>query len=192
MYRQMTGPWQVGGEVAYNFGCNVMMFVEFNYFEGGKKDNPTSLPLPDGSDVPFVEKFQGQKGWNGYLGVRYFFNRCWLCNKVSPFVGMKAGLQHYNTLVCFPTSPDGVLLDVVKFHKASTTVSAGLQIGFDWLICNNWHGIFTAEFVATGARKNNVNDVADPVQSGGIYNSVLGNTGTVINFPLTIGIRYDF
>lgn len=189
MNKEMGLPWQVGGEIGYNFTCNVMLFTEFNYFQAGKKDTLTVLTFPDDSEVPLILKFQGQKGWNGYFGARYFFERNWFCNKISPFVGFKAGLTHYNVMACHPEALDGTPLDPLDFDLASTTVSAGLQIGFDWLLCDKLHGIFTAEFVATGSRKNNLNDLAE---LPGLYNNVIGHTGTVVNFPITIGLRYDF
>ncbi len=193
MHDQMRGPWQIGLEAGYNVNCNVMFFAEVNYFKGDKKNNSINIVLDNlGVVVPATEKFQGQEGWNGYIGARYFFDRSWFCDRVAPFVGAKIGFTHYNKLICFPTLENGVRIDRIVYFKSSTEVSAGVQIGLDWEICNNFHGIFTAELVATGARKNNLNDRADPIQSGGVFNNVIGQTGTIINFPLTIGLRYDF
>lgn len=185
-------PWQIGGEIGFNLSHYVMLFFEGNYFNGGKKPYDAELffvtPM---DDVTIKNTFQGQSGWNGFIGMRYFFQRKWLLDRIAPFIGAKGGITHYGKLTLHTETSLEELVIKTDLYKASYCVSLGAQAGFDILLSKNLFAQLTAEVVALGARKNSIEGF-NGLRALSIFNYSISQTGTAILFPVTLGIRYQF
>jgi hypothetical protein len=184
---QFQTPWTVGGELAYNTSCNNQVFIEFNYFRGKHK---TFDFLAGAFEVS--ETFSDWEGWSGYLGARHFFDRCWICNKLSPFVGIKAGYTKTSE-VTYDLHLFGNFVQTSPYYLGTGAVSAGAQIGFDFEITKCLSAILNFELVASQAPEANTNVVfKDTVASLGLTNVNIGQIRTVISIPITLGLRMTF
>ena len=181
-------PWQVGGEIDWNASEHVQLFLEGNYQRAsGKTLNVFSAP---GFNV--VEGFKAYKNAGVYLGTRLY--PCRICCNFLPFVGFKAGVVYQSDLLC-NLFFNGTLVagSPFEFQKSQWVPSVGGQIGFDYEFFCRWSLVFTAEAVVTqGLRSNHDVVFRDTAQTGGITNAVTGDTGKVISFPVTLGLRYKF
>lgn len=181
-------PWTVGGELNYNLSCNSQLFIEFNYIQASGKRHS----FPYFNDLSASARHRDYEAWNGYLGARYYFSRSWLCDRVAPFVGFKAGFVNHREVKRTLTVED-VVVDSGTFHHGRAGVSAGLQVGFDVRVWDCVFAVLNFEFVASEPhRANNAIAIDSPVLAGGITNVSVGPLGTEISFPITLGLRYEF
>lgn len=187
--KQFQTPWQVGAEIAWNASTHVQFFGEYAFQRAsGKVHNFTS-------GVNELSQDHSDYETNAfYLGARYYFNNvfcsdCW--GTVAPFGGFKGGFV-WQKGVSYDIAVNDVDRDTFTYYKRQAAVSAGAQIGLDWSINCAWGILFTAEAVVTQGLKNSRNNVLDPAVSGGLTNVNLGETGRIVSFPLTLGVRYTF
>lgn len=186
--RQFDCPWTVGAELAWNASTHIQFFTEYAYQQAsGKHRSFTNRGLL------FGHKYDDYSNNGLYLGARYYFSTCWnTCyGRLSPFAGFKGGVVWFDT-INYGLEIGGVSLGKDQYFKRRTAVSAGLQIGIDWNICENWSAVLTSEFVATGGLHGNRNKVVNPALSNGVTNVSFGGTGTILTFPVTLGVRYTF
>lgn len=184
-YNQYKTPWEVGGEIAWNASTTVQFFLEGLYQKASGKTFDFNAGAFVVSEVNSSFKVGG-----GYLGARYY--PCLLCNTIAPFFGFKAGILHQSSSD-YDLSLFGVEIQKAPYYFSQWVPSVGAQIGFDYLLTCNWSIVFTAEAVCTQGRKNNRNNVIiNPVLTGGLTNVNIGETGKIISFPLTGGIKYSF
>lgn len=184
-YNQFHTPWEVGGEIAWNPSENVQFFLEGLYQRGSGKtyDFTAGAFIVSEVTTPY-------ETWGGYVGARYYFDRIFC--RLSPFVGFKAGILHQSR-VDYSLSLFGVFIQTSPYYKEQWVPSAGAQIGFDWLLTRCLSFVFTAEAVVTQGLKNNRNNVIeDPTLTGGLTNVNIGETGKIVSFPVTFGLRYNF
>ncbi|MFA6914945.1 MAG: hypothetical protein WC222_00985 [Parachlamydiales bacterium] len=178
-------PYIVGGEVAYNLSCQGQVFFEANYLHADGKNHGVVGRLPVGFS------FDDYQAWSWYLGGRYYFSRSWICDRVSPFVGLKAGFINHKK-VRYDLTVDGVFVENDIYYHGKSGVSIGAQIGFDIQICDNISAIVSFEAVASGGPRANRNNELDPALTGGLTNVNLSEVGTEVSFPITLGLRYTF
>lgn len=183
---QFDTPYIVGGEIAYNFSCQAQLFFEANYIRADGKNHSTS-----GGQVPVSFGFGNYEAWNWYLGGRYYFDRSWLCDRVSPFLGLKAGFVNHRE-VRYDLTVNDVFIERDVYIHGKSGVSIGAQIGFDVQICDNISAVLNFEAVATAGPRTNRNNVVDPLLNGGVTNVNVGPVGTEVSFPITLGVRYTF
>lgn len=74
-----------------------------------------------------------------------------------------------------------------RAFKSGTTVSAGLQLGLNWDFDCNWCLSFKAEAIVQGQWETRLLS-PPPLFS----KMVVGSTGPVMVYPITIGLRYSF
>ncbi|HEX2977634.1 MAG TPA: hypothetical protein VHO47_00725 [Candidatus Babeliales bacterium] len=186
----------VGVDFGYALCNNVELFGEFNY-RRAKATNKSFLGVaPTGAFGNFFFDLDDFQEYAGYCGFRYFFNRV-ICERMAFFLGSKFGLVNYPKIRTRPLTiinATGISLiqDTVWFD-AHTAVSGGLQVGFDYLICDWISLFFNAEIVASGSLKPFFNFVkADPTIFPNFTNLLREANGTLLSFPVNIGFRFYF
>lgn len=184
--KQYDLPYIVGGEIAYNFSDSAQLFIEANYINGKGK---TFNFVAGAFNVSEVN--DDYEAWSGYIGGRYYFSRSWICDRVAPFVGLKAGFVNHRRSD-YALSLGGVFIDKDPYYVGKTGVSAGVQLGFDVAICDNFSAVLNLEAVASQGPRANRNNELDPVLTGGLTNVNIGQVGTEVSFPITLGLRYTF
>lgn len=186
--RQFNCPWTIGAELAWNASTHVQFFTEYAYQRAsGKSRSFTSL-----GGITLSQNLDDFSSNGLYLGARYYFSTCWdTCyGRIAPFTGFKAGVVWIDS-VNYDLEIAGIDFGSDSYYRRRTTVSAGLQIGLDWNICENWSAVLTSEFVASGGLHGNRNKVV-PANQTGVTNVSFGGTGTLLAFPVTLGVRYTF
>ncbi|MFA6914941.1 MAG: hypothetical protein WC222_00960 [Parachlamydiales bacterium] len=183
---QFELPYIVGGEIAYNLSDNAQLFVEANYIHGKGK----TFNFIAGTFV-VSEVNDDYEAWSGYIGGRYYFSRSWICDRVSPFVGLKAGFVNHRQ-VKYGLSLFGTFIEKDPYYVGKSGVSAGVQLGFDILITDALSAVLNLEAVASQGPRANRNNEFDPVLTGGLTNVNIGQVGTEVSFPITLGLRYTF
>lgn len=187
-------PWQIGAEIQWNPCCNVQFFGEYVYkqFDAKKRrfDN----------EVLFFRTKHDDIATNAfYLGARYYFTNLFggdccgssLFSSLSPFVGFKGGFVWQNGSK-YRLHINDVELGKYHYYKKQHAVSAGLQLGVDYAVTCNLGVVFTAEAVATQGFRPRRNNTLNPLFTGGVSNIGIGETGQLVSFPLTLGVRYTF
>lgn len=190
-------PWQVGAELQWNPCCNVQFFAEYVYerFDGKKR----RFRAGQFDELDIRHRYRDIDTNAFYLGARYYFGNlfggdccgCSLFNNISPFVGFKGGFVWQNGSKYRVRIGE---FDLGRFHyyKKQHAVSAGAQIGIDWAVTCNIGVVFTAEAVATQGFRPHRNHLLNPLFTNGVTNIGLGETGQLVSFPITLGLRYTF
>lgn len=172
------------------------------------------------SDISsWVDSYDDYQAFGGFIGARHFTNRFW-CDAMSFWYGYKVGIMHrdsvnactnivYNTTGIVGAGGGTCVSDTVEqtFARAvfckSNTVSGGLQVGFDY--CHNDRLSFQLGFevVASAGLRGNRNHPIDiaALSCGDVpftndvrapSNIIVSNTGAVLNFPIWLGINWEF
>lgn len=173
---------------------------------------------PSGPSLSIISSLQdgysNYQAFGGFIGARHFTNRFW-CDNFSFWYGYKIGMLHRKAVdscgsIVYDTNTitDGVCptvsgsLSRTIFCK-SNTVAGGLQIGFDY----NWNDCLSfqlgGEVVASAGlrgNRNSANNVAavlcgtDPLPVTALLpsNIIVSNSGTVLNFPIWVGLTWEF
>lgn len=184
-------PWQVGAELEWNASTHVQFFAEYAYTQASGKSKDFLI-----SGLPLTVSHRDFETNAFYMGARYFFSSIWSdqCggNNICPFFGFKGGWV-WNAKDRSHFTINGVDIGSFDHFKDQGAVSAGLQIGLDWAINCNFGVVFTAEAVATqGLRGNRIFDLPDTGIIGGPTNIGTPETGKLISYPVTLGVRYTF
>ncbi len=188
-------PWVVGGQVGYAWSDNTRVYLEFNYVQAKAKSdvviNTDFTPA-----IPFVFGLNKYKLFDGYVGVRYYWDR-W-CDRLSFFLGGKVGFTHHKALnssfsfsTTVPTTPS---IAASPAYLRNTVVAGGANVGLDVCFCGNWSLVITGEVVAScGPRATSLAVGSTVPVVGGVFTNLLfGGIGTELRFPVTAGIRYSF
>jgi hypothetical protein len=178
-------------------------------------DPPFETPtdLQPAVSVNIREKYSDLESYGAHLGFRYHFPI--LCNRVSFFTGAKVGFKHWDTIkakveATFIDEVNGeVEIDAGKFtyYPSSTVISGGFQVGLLFHITKCFSIQITGEAVGTGGFKFG-NDVEIPrgevnrIEEIGIDSIIrvadntlivpVRRTGTLMTFPVHVGIRLTF
>lgn len=181
-------PWTVGGEIGYNFSCNIQFFLEGAYaFASGKK---VLLKTDDGTVMH--EKFNPFQSWAAYFGSRIYFGNGCLYKNLTFFTGFKAGYINFSKIHYTVTVNDEALIRFPLFMN-SQGVSAGLQCGIDYILCANLSGQITAEAIfSQSPETHRIITLPGNFSQSPIKNILYGDTRTLITFPITLGLRYTF
>jgi len=199
-------PWIIGGQIGYAVSDNVRFYLEFNYLQASSKKN-VAINTIGVSPNTIVFSNNKYKLFDVYVGARYYWDR-W-CDKLSVFVGVKAGLtQHkrtkFSSTITPPVPAVALTSDLTLFNR-KTVPSGGLDIGLDYCICGNWALVLTAEMVASCGPKGAGNipfgqpsatcgtigfQPSLPQPISGVNNLLVGGIGTEIRFPITAAVRY--
>ncbi len=196
-------PWTVGAQFGYALSDNVRVYFEFDYSQASGR---RAVALSTVSTLPTVITFTLGKYqlYDLYAGARYYFDR-W-CEKLSFFLGFKAGLVHHNRLryssiiIPAPGFDPITFTDDFELLKRNTVPSGGLEFGFDACYCGNWSIAFTGGILAScGPKSVNTNfgrggcgGSIVPVPVPGIQNFLVGSIGAELRFPVTVAVRYTF
>lgn len=189
-------PLSIGAEFGYAVCNNVELFGEFDYWRAKARNKSFVGQAPSGAFGTFFLSLDDFQAVAGYVGWRYFFNRI-LCNRLSFFLGSKFGIINYREVSTSPlTIVNAVGTRLVQnsiWFESTNAVSGGLHVGFDVLFSESFSFFFNAEFVASGGVKSLFNFVkADPTIFPNFTNIVRESPGTVVAFPINIGIRFYF
>jgi hypothetical protein len=174
-------PWTVGAELGYNLTPKIQTFLEYGYTQAKGKFyqvNPFS-----------ANTFSDYKTHAGYLGVRYYFNRC--CGSIAPYIGFKTGIAWQDGVTTILTI-GGVFIFTPVYSMPQAAISSGLQLGGEWWFSRCWSLVLQGEFIATQGPRTNPNVVFPDLGPGGPTNAVVGTLGWVITFPVTLGLRWTF
>jgi hypothetical protein len=182
--------WVIGGQLSYALSCNTNVFVEFNYAQS----SDSKCTFCNSLNNPFTLVLSKYKLYNGYVGVRYYFDR-W-CDRVSLFIGPKVGFVHHKKANFDSLTASTSVTDYTtrNFFGSNTVVSGGGQIGLD--ICG-WCGfnfVITGEVVAScGPRA--VGTIALSTADAAVLTGQIllpGHVQTELAFPVTLGVKYNF
>lgn len=163
------------------------------------------------------DNYSNYSAYGAYIGGRHFTDRFW-CDAVSFWFGYKVGILHRkqvnscSTLVitndCTATggqcsSTQDISLNRAIFCK-SNAVSGGVQVGFDYNYNDCLSFQLGFEVVASSGLKGNrnlpinigsfVNTLGNPILecSSLPSNIMVLNSGTLVNFPIWFGVRWEF
>jgi len=163
--------------------------------------------------------YDAYQAYGGYIGARHYTNRFW-CDSTAWWFGFKVGILHRNQVdacttveypndcsVETPCASANRVDNPAVFNRAvfckSNSVSGGLQMGFDYCYNDCFTIQLGFEVVASCGLRGNKNLVVDPAafknNSGETLtgcnfpsNVIVCNTGAVLNFPIWVGLRYEF
>lgn len=180
----------------------------------------TGTPLTTTQPVNY--NYSNYQAYGGYIGTRYYWNRVWcdrvsffggfkfgmlhrkqVCVATSVAAYTKTlTVGEVTTTYNFPASST----TNVAFCK-SNAVSGGIQLGLDYGINSCWSVLVGVELVATSPFKSNRNVIiptVDPTLNGVATtagfgrnfaqptNLLIAPTGSLIQFPIWAGIRWEF
>lgn len=189
-FRQFQLPWMIGAEFAWNASARVQFFAEYSYTQA--RGESQFLPI---AGVSFAERLSDLRMNASYLGARYYFNglsSCFGRGPITPYVGFKAGVvwqAEMRTNYFF----NGVeVANNVPYYLSLACVSGGLQLGAEWRFCSCWSLLLQGEFIATQGPVGNSNIVLDTSFQDTVTNLFVGNTGWLVTFPVTLGLRWTF
>jgi hypothetical protein len=188
-FRQFRAPWTVGAELAWNISQRVQLFLEYSYTQAAGK--PHTLFIVDAS---FFEYLSDLKMNAGYLGARYYFDGlpcCFGAGPITPYVGFKVGVAWQQQM-----RTDYFFLDIpiatnVLYYLSQTCISTGLQIGAEWWFCSCWSLVLQSELIITQGVAGNGNIPLADIGIG-LTNLFIGQTGWLVTFPVTLGLRWTF
>lgn len=159
------------------------------------------------------DDYSNYSAYGAYIGARHFTDRFW-CDSTSWWFGYKVGILHRKQVNscsvlrvqsdCEGTCEEGrdITLRRAIFCK-SNSVSGGVQMGFNYCYSDCLSFLLGFEVVASCGLKGNRNY---PISSD-LYadnntsifecsnvptNILVGNTGTLVQFPIWIGFQWDF
>ena len=187
-------PWTVGLELGYNFIDCVRTYIDFQYREAQGKCFALRIPSTSGSAIANLQ-FDSYRTFSFYIGCDYLFSGfCW--DNFDLFAGVKVGFTHFHDMnLCGSvtyTAVSGVTLPAESLSGrfcSDLVLSAGGRIGADWCFCHNLKLVLTAEFLGQCARHFNRTTI--PLTTS-VSDFRLGDIGTEVVFPLTIGLLYSF
>lgn len=201
-------PWTVGGKLGYALSDNTEVFLEFNYRQARAKDCFTSqtnlnLGLFVAQPIFAFSNVSKYKFYDVYLGARYYFDAC-VCDRLSFFLGGQVGLAHHKGINATITSSSASNTCAAPFSTCAdlfgkhTGFAGGANLGAEYCICNGLSLVLTAEVLATCGPNGNPN-ICFPGCTADVVlpelrptNFVIGNVGTELLFPVTLGLKYSF
>jgi hypothetical protein len=166
----------------------------------------------------FRDSYSNYSAYGAYIGGRHFTNRFW-CDSTSFWFGYKVGILHRKqvnscSILTVPNNcAEAVLCNSTQdlnINRAifckSNAVSGGIQFGFDYNYSDCLAFQLGLEVVAssglTGNRNHTIDIAAitdDTGRTNVIYdcanlpsNILVRNSGTLVNFPIWFGVRWDF
>lgn len=185
-------------------------------------DNDSCCPTgPTLSAIQSVRDDYGNyQAYAGYIGGRHFTNRFW-CDSTSFWYGYKVGIIHRNrvdacTNIVYNVNTEANIgcnapageTQEQTFNRAvfcqSNSVSGGFQVGFDYCYNDCMSFQLGFEVVASCGLRGNKNHVLDVsslrssrqsllVECSAIpTNIIICDTGAVVNFPIWLGLRWEF
>lgn len=192
-------PWQLGFEIGYALDCNNEIYVEFAYDKArGKNHNTTADVVVDGVVFPLgvATSLGDYKTYSGYVGWRYHFpSFCWGGGHL--FTGLKVGVierKSINSSVALTFAGITIDVDGDRSFNRDRTVSAGFCLGYNYSFGCGWSASLAIEAVASGAMRNNQRFEFGPITGTltGLDELVVGRTGTIIEWPITLSLTKSF
>lgn len=201
-----------GGEIGYNISDNCLIFADLVYNRVGGNTVCFSVDMKNFGNPPangsistlrsnLAETYSAFHQFGAFLGARYYFDRM-LCNRISFFVGNKIGIAHrrsicLDTLVEFENTNMSNENRTVELTNSDNTFGGGIHIGADICLCDWLSAYIGAEVVALCGLKmqrqipiaTNASTLNYIVQPSHI---IPGRTGTLLQFPIWFGLRYDW
>lgn len=191
-------PWVLGGQLGYHHSDNVRLYVEFDYVQASRK-NDVEIQTFNASNS-FVFNLQKYRLFEAYVGARYYWDR-W-CDRVSFYLGLKAGLVHHKrshySATITPPAPAVLFADDVTLFRSKTLPSGGIDFGFDICFCGCWSLVIGGGVIAScGPDSENLNFTSSNgctvnTTVPGVNALLVGHIGTELRFPVTVGVRYSF
>jgi hypothetical protein len=197
-------PWTIGLQTGYAFSENIRAYIEFNYSQAKSKNavslnNGARSPFPGIPQITVVFNNDNYQLFDAYIGGRYYFDR-W-CQKVSFFLGAKAGLVHRSRVKFSSTIRRQEVNEIpavfipfindANLFKSNTLPSIGLDFGFDICHCQNWSLVFDTGIHVSGGPRGNSNIILNPLDFG-FSDVLIGNVGIEVRIPIRVAIRYGF
>jgi Outer membrane protein beta-barrel domain len=169
-------PWSVGGEVEYAMGEQVALFGELHYIRASGKS-----AVFTGSGISATQGFNNFEQIAPYIGARYYIDVDMAY--LLPYVGAKLGFAYRNkttsNLIVAGTTTS------TTFYNSDTTISGGVQMGMDYVFTPDWAIGGKVELVASGAREPQT-----LISTTALPSVFVGNTGTVLQVPVMLYIKY--
>ncbi|MEX0848890.1 MAG: hypothetical protein WD055_01560 [Candidatus Dependentiae bacterium] len=205
----------VGGEIGYNLRDNCLAFIDITYdrasgntvcFSVNQENfgNPPSAGNRSTITSQFTQTYSTYNQFGAFLGARYYTDR-FLCNSVSFFFGNKVGIIHrgnicIDTLIETELSPDNIesIRNSVEVSATDNTVGGGINLGINLYICDRLSAYIGTEIIAL-CGLNTKKIVPNTTINDTSLNYVVqhshvipGCTGTMIQFPVWFGLRYNW
>jgi hypothetical protein len=189
-------PANIDVDFGFALSNHVELFGEFNARYAKAKNLSFIGQAPTGVFGTLSPELSNFLAYAGYVGNRYFFNRIF-CDKLSFFLGLKFGVVNYRKINAKPfsiTNQQGqVLTQNTIWFESRNVCSGGLQAGFDILVTKSLSIFFNAEVVASGPMKPLFNFIKEDQSIFPAFTNLLReSSGTVLSFPVTLGLRYYF
>jgi hypothetical protein len=188
--------WNIAFDLAYSPVDTIEFFGEFNYHRAtARADNIFTVNSSAGRFGTFQPNAEAFQTYGGYIGSRLFTTRKWN-NKIAFFIGSKVGVITYSKIDAQPLtiiSNNVTVSQNTPWFESRSVVSGGVQTGFDFLMSNALSLFFNAEVVASGSMKPKFNIVKQNTTLLESFTNIVREApGTVVSFPVNLGLRYYF
>lgn len=183
---QFTLPFILCFEIGYALNSFCEIFGEFAYKHAAGKS------LQDRLGSFATQRFGNFNAFEGFGGFRIFTQDA-LCEDLWPFIGSKIGVIHHSGISAVFEQADR--RHKIQYFAPDNVVAGGLQAGFMYKLGSNWSFVFTAEMVAVGNTESEqeirIPDNSPDNRLGFLFLNI-DAVSTVLTFPITFALRYDF
>ena len=190
-HNQYNLPWNAGVELGYMFFDNCEIFLDFTY--NTSKTREDNRFIGDVTGNIFLLTATHYRSYDYHIGSRYYFDT--FCCVFTPFIGGKIGITNRDGVLISENivSPAGTSITycgIPRFCK-TTTFSGGFHVGVNWDLTCCLAVTFKAEALVSGQWDSPIIRAPNP-NPFGLPTVVLGRTGSIIEVPITLGLRYNF
>ncbi len=202
-----TVPWYLGLHVGYALCEDQEIYAELNYRQSKSRTYTlSSLVIPNIDTISFaMTPKNNYRIVDAYIGLRSYCQSSW-CDDIALFLGGKIGLVHHaKTNFIFSTAsltippPTPFISSTLPLFLSNTVPAIGANIGLTYEVGCDFSCVITAEFILSCGPRANPNIPFDFLLQSIFINPILapnsfiiGQIGTEIAVPLTIGFKYQF
>lgn len=184
-HEQWDMPWFTGGELTYVTCNRIEFFAEGEYGRAESKRYDKTVSGLGEYGVKYTDFMHAA----GYGGIRLYSSSFWCC-KFTAFAGGKLGIlyrSHATGDWRFTRASLGTTRDNTLSYKQGYVPSGGLQVGINYEATSCMALVLKCETLLSGGWETD--DV--PLAFPGPF-IVLGKTGPVLSFPISLGVRFNF
>ncbi len=197
-------PWFIGFQLGYPLCAEQEVYFEVNYRQSKGRTFSINPLMIASADIAMFSMTPTHYGViDSYIGFRGYKKNCW-CAGLDLFIGGKVGLAHHaKTNFTFITA-SLIVPPEVPFVSASlplffsnTVPAVGANLGIAYEVGCNFDLLVMTELIANCGPRSNQNipfatqsDLINPVLEPNSF--IIGNIGTEIIIPITIGLKYKF
>lgn len=182
-----------GAGINYAYTDNLEWGLEFEgtYAESQRYRRQTRVGF-------FDQTYASYESYSGYLASTYYFDKHFnlFQHPFYPFIGAKLGISYRPEVKVTNDLLDGVLVTfdgspTAVFYESSTSMSGGVYTGLMVPVQEKLAAFIKVGVMASeGLRGHNLFNKTVPIRP--IQKASVSNSGTIISFPLLVGVKGFF